>query len=164
VTVAEAHAICPKCGATPAASACPKCGLATDKMAAFARKLDEDVPSVVRAAWDALATAWDDDDRHAAFMRVVVDENAFAWAAQQYREKKPDPRAEKMLARVRKAAEARLVASASARPEPKNVFNSVKLLLGGAVLMVVALLLILQFLKGKQHAEQPAKAPTQKVR
>ena len=47
---------CPKCGATPTEGApnCPKCGLATDKMDAFARKLDADVPSVVRAAWDAL--------------------------------------------------------------------------------------------------------------
>ncbi|MFN0253514.1 MAG: hypothetical protein ACKV2T_41985 [Kofleriaceae bacterium] len=164
MTFAEAHTTCPKCGATPAASACPKCGLATDKMEAFAHKLDEDVPADVRAAWDALAIAWDDDARHAAFMRVVVDGNAFAWAAQQYRAKKPDPRAEMMLARVRKAAEARLVASASARPAPKTVFHSVKLLLGGAVLMVVALLLILQFLKGKQQAEKPVKAPTQKVR
>jgi hypothetical protein len=157
---------CPKCGATPTEVACPKCGLATDKMDAFARTLDADVPSVVRAAWDALDTpaAWDVDDRHVAFMRIVVDENAFAWAAQQYRSKKPDPRAETMLGRVRKAAEARLVASASARPEPKTIFHSVKLLVAGAVLMVIALLLILQFLKGKQHVEQPPKAPTQKVR
>lgn len=155
---------CPKCGATPTETSCPKCGLATDKMDAFARKLDADVPAVVRAAWDALQEAWDSNERHAAFMRIVVDENAFSWAAQQYREKKPDPRAEAMLDRVRRAAEARLVASASAKPEPKSVFHSVKILVGGAVLMVVALLLMLQFLKGKQHAEQPVKAPTQKVR
>lgn len=157
---------CPKCGATPTEGApnCPKCGLATDKMDAFARKLDADVPSVVRAAWDALQGAWDDDERHTAFMRIVVDENAFAWAAQQYREKKPDPRAETMLGRVRKAAEARLAASASAKPEPKTVFHSVKILVGGALLMVIALLLMLQFLKGKQHAEQPVKAPAHKVR
>lgn len=155
---------CPKCGATPTDVACPKCGLATDKMDAFARKLDADVPEAVRAAWDALAAGWDDDDRHAAFMRIVVDENAFAWAAQQYRQKKPDPRAEAMLDRVRRAAEARLVASASAKPEPKSIFHSVKILVGGAVLMVIALLLMLQFLKGKQHAAQPTKAPTHKVR
>lgn len=155
---------CPKCGATPTETACPKCGLATDKMDAFARTLDANVPAAVRAAWDALEPAWDDDARHAAFMRVVVDENAFAWAAQQYRSKKPDPRAETMLGRVRKAAEARLAASASARPEPKTIFHSVKILVGGAVLMVIALLLMLQFLKGKQAAEHPVKAPTQKVR
>lgn len=157
---------CPKCGATPTEVACPKCGLATDKMDAFARKLDADVPAAVRAAWDVLEApeAWDSDERHAAFMRIVVDENAFAWAAQQYRTKKPDPRAETMLARVRKAAEARLVASASARPEPKTIFHSVKILVGGAVVMVIALLLLLHFMRGKQHAEQPVKAPTQKVR
>lgn len=159
---------CPKCGATPAGDSppanCPKCGLATDKMDAFARTLDADVPHVVRAAWDALVSAWDDDDRHAAFMRIVVDETAFAWAAQQYREKKPDVRAIAMLERVRRAAEARLLASASAKPEPKSMFHSVKILVGGAVLMVIALLLMLQFLIGKQHAEQPAKAPAHKVR
>jgi hypothetical protein len=135
-------------------------------MDAFARTLAADVPEVVRAAWDALdaPATWDQDDRHAAFMRIVVDENAFAWAAQQYRARKPDPRAQTMLERVRKAAEARLVASASARPEPKSVFHSVKILIAGAVMMVIALLLILQFLKGKQHAQPPAKAPTHKVR
>ena len=146
------------------ANACPKCGLATDKMDAFARTLAADVPTVVRTAWDAVDAKWEDDERHTAFMRVVVDENAFAWAAQQYRARLPDPRAETMLRRVRKAAEARLVASASARPEPKTVFHSVKILVGGAVLMVIALLLMLQFLKGKQHAEQPVKAPAHKVR
>ena len=146
------------------ANACPKCGLATDKMDAFARTQDSDVPAAVRAAWDALGEAWDDDDRHAAFMRIVVDENAFSWAAQQYRLKTPDPRAETMLARVRKAAEARFVASATVRPEPKTIFHSVKILVGGAMLMVVALLLILQFMKGKQHAAAPVTAPTHKVR
>lgn len=155
---------CPKCGATPSEVACPKCGLAVDKMDAFARTLDEDVPAAVRGSWEALQDQWDEDDRHAAFLRIVVDENAFAWAAQQYRAKKPDPRAETMLVRVRRAAEARLAASASARPEPKTVFHSVKLLVGGAVLMVIALMLILQFIKGKQHAAQPAKAPAHKVR
>lgn len=157
---------CPKCGATPTEVACPKCGLATDKMDAFARKLDADVPTAVRAAWDTLDApdAWDRDERHAAFMRIVVDENAFAWAAQQYRTKMPDPRAETMLARVRKAAEAKLVATASARPEPKTIFHSVKILVAGAAVMVIALLLLLQFVRGKQHAEQPVKAPARKVR
>jgi hypothetical protein len=119
---------------------------------------------VVRAAWDALQDAWDEDDRHTAFLRIVVDENAFAWAAQQYREKKPDARAEAMLERVRRAAEARFAASATAKPEPKTVFHSVKILVGGMLLMVIAGLLILQFLKGKQHATHPARAPAGQVR
>jgi hypothetical protein len=55
-------------------------------------------------------------------------------------------------------------ASATAKPEPKTVFHSVKILVGGMLLMVIAGLLILQFLKGKQHAAHPARAPAGQVR
>lgn len=159
---------CPKCGATPTPTACPTCGLAVDKMEAFARKLDTELPPpAVVAAWEALQQAWDDDARHAAFISIVVDATAFAWAAARYREKKPDPRAEQMLTRVRRAAEARLAASATAPPPPKTIFASVKLLIGGALAMVIALLLILHYIRARQeggHEPPRLPAPTQQVR
>jgi hypothetical protein len=131
-------------------------------MAEFARRRDEAPNAVVKAAWDRLLEGWDDQERHDAFLRVVVDEAAYAWAAARFREKQPDERATTGIDRVRRAAEARLATMATIPPPMKSAsrFGSVKLLLAGAVVMVIALLLALQFLRGRhQRTEQPLGKP-----
>lgn len=121
----DAPATCPKCGApwrpatgAPAAAhdACRQCGLATAKMAAFEAARDADVPAAVREAWHAAAGHWDDPAHHDELFRVVASHGAYAWAASHYRARKDDI-AVRQLERLRRAAEATLLASATARPD-----------------------------------------------
>jgi hypothetical protein len=105
-------------------------------MAAFAARTQV-VPEVLTAAWDRLGEgeAWTDDTRHEALLRLVSQNDAYAWAAQQYRTRAGDPIADRQLARIRKAAEATLFATAAIKrdttPRPYR-----------SLVMVVAMLAI----------------------
>ena len=132
---APAPASCPKCGAPRRGEpACPRCGLSADRMEAYARTREASVPEAVAAAWDRVLEAWDEAERHDALLRLVAQHDAYAWAAAKYREAKraapasPSPFrsypdhaidavADRQLDRMRRAAEATLYASASAREE-----------------------------------------------
>lgn len=132
---APAPASCPKCGAPRRAErACPRCGLSADRMEAFARARDASVPEEVAAAWERVLEAWDDPGRHDALLRLIARHEAYAWAAAKYRDAKraapasPSPFrsypdhavdaiADRQLDRMRRAAEATLYASASARED-----------------------------------------------
>ncbi|HSK00649.1 MAG TPA: hypothetical protein VK932_05385 [Kofleriaceae bacterium] len=132
---ASAPASCPKCGAPRrGARACPRCGLAVDRMEAYARTREAAVPDAVAAAWDRVLEAWDDAGRHDALLRLVAQHDAYAWAAARYREARRaapaspapfrsypdhavDAVADRQLERMRRAAEATLLASASTRED-----------------------------------------------
>ncbi len=102
-------------------------------MEAYARTR-EAVPDAVAAAWDGVLEAWDDAERHAALLRLVAQHDAYAWAAARYRDAKRsapaspapfrsypdhavDAVADRQLERMRRAAEATMLASASTREE-----------------------------------------------
>lgn len=117
--------LCPKCGATrkPDAEACAACGIATSRMAAYAEERDAAVPDEVHAAWKVVQASWADPARHDELLLLVSRHNCYAWAAGRYRDKarsRPhDPIAARQLERLRRAGEATLFATASARPERK---------------------------------------------
>ena len=121
------EASCPKCGTArdTARTHCATCGLAHDKMAAFEKARDE-VPDALGQAWERAVASWDEPARHDELLRLVTQHDAYAWAAARYRERikarGDDTVAQEQLDRVRRAAEATLLANAAARerkaPEP----------------------------------------------
>jgi hypothetical protein len=117
LTPAVAAPVCPKCGATRRgdAAACPACGLASSRMADFTEAHDAAVPEPVRAAWAGVAGAWSDPARHDELLRQVAAHRCYAWAAGRYRTRGGDPIAERQLDRLRRAAEATLLAGATVR-------------------------------------------------
>jgi uncharacterized Zn finger protein (UPF0148 family) len=110
---------CPKCGAPRRgeAAACPACGLAASRMASYTEERDAAVPESVRAAWQRAAEAWSDPARHDELLQQVAAHRCYAWAAAHYRARTGDPVAERQLDRLRRAAEATLLAGATVRPD-----------------------------------------------
>ena len=114
---------CPKCGLRyrAEATACPACGLAVARMAAYAEARDAaalaPVPEVVQAAWARTALDWNDTARHDELLQLVASNNSYAWAAGRYRMRGRDAVAQRQLERLRRAAEAALLASATPRPD-----------------------------------------------
>jgi len=116
----EARDVCPKCGAArTATAACASCGLAVARMAGYADAREAGVPDVVRDAWRRVTEAWSDAARHDELLRVVSLHDSYAWAAGRYRTRRDDI-ATRQLDRLRRAAEATLLASASARPDAQS--------------------------------------------
>ena len=70
----------------------------------------------VTAAWDRVVESWDEPARHEAFLGLVAQHSAYAWAAARYKERAGDPIADGALEKLRKAATAAMFASATARP------------------------------------------------
>jgi len=149
---ATAIASCPKCGAPRGdAAACPKCGLLADKMATFASNLDASVPDVARAAWERVKTQWEEPAAHDELLRLTTLHGCYAWVAARYREVRgeagppfresggtSDSIAERQLDRIRRAAEAAMLTSASPRPDQgTKAYQSAKMLLGLVVLMML---------------------------
>jgi len=77
---------------------------------------DEGIPDAVLAAWKGAVDAWDDPARHEAVIAQVAQYSCFAWAAARYKERAGDPIAERQLDRLRRAATATMLATATARP------------------------------------------------
>jgi hypothetical protein len=111
--------LCPKCGAVQRsdAASCATCGLAAARREAYSDARDAAVPDAVRAAWDHAVEAWAESARHDELLRVVAAHSGYAWAAGRYRTRTGDPIATRQLARLRRAAEATMLASATARPD-----------------------------------------------
>ena len=137
---------CPKCGAAcrGEAIACPACGLAVTVNARPARRAGPNlrhgslrldvcrandaaeardaagpgaVPEAVRAAWTRTVEAWSDPARHDELLQLVATHRAYAWAAGRYRARGDDAIARRQLDRLRRAAEAALLAGATPRPD-----------------------------------------------
>jgi ribosomal protein S27E len=115
--------LCPKCGAglRGEATACPACGLAASRMAAYAEARDApvsvSVPEAVQAAWARTVQDWNAAARHDELLRLVVNNNSYAWAAGRYRTRGRDAVAVRQLDRLRRAAEAAFLAGATPRTE-----------------------------------------------
>jgi ribosomal protein L32 len=166
---APAPASCPKCGAARrGGQACPRCGLSADPAEAYAKVRDAPVPEAVVAAWDRVLEAWDDADRHDALLRLVARHEAYAWAAARYREAKraaPDPDhavdavADRQLDRMRRAALATLLASASAREERgRPPYRAATAILAMLIVAIVAGLIFAAMLQRNEPAGAGARA------
>lgn len=136
---------CPKCGAALAAeaTACPSCGLAAARMAVFSDARDAAVAEPVREAWARAAEAWSEPARHDELFRQVAAHNSYAWAAGRYRTRGRDPIAERQLDRLRRAAEATLLVSATVRPDAAA--RPYRATIGVLAIMVVAIVVGLAY-------------------
>ena len=74
------------------------------------------VPDAVSAAWQSVTDKWDDAGRHEAFIALVAQHSCYAWAAGRYKERAGDVIADKQLDRLRRAATATMMATASSKP------------------------------------------------
>jgi len=116
--VPEERESCPKCGAPrgEAATACPRCGLAVAKMAAFAAR-SEDVPEPLAQAWQRALDDWSTAAHHDELLRLVSQHDAYVWAVARYRSRPDDAMRERQLARLTKATELMMYASAAKQQE-----------------------------------------------
>ena len=119
---------CPKCGTERYVdAACAKCGLEPGRAAAFIAVSPE-----LAAAWTELEAAWDDDKRHDAILARAATEGAYPWLAGKYR-RRGDDVAKKQIARIQRAVEVTLQATATPiKPKSKARF--------AVTIMVLALL------------------------
>jgi hypothetical protein len=93
----------------------------------------------VTCAWERAVDHWDDPVRHDAVFAAVVQHNGFAWAAARYKERAGDAIADAQLERLRKAATATLLATATARDD-RHATPYRKVMVWFAVLVVMLLL------------------------
>ena len=133
---------CPKCMTVRRGEpACPSCGLAADKMASYGGVRDAGIPAAVRTAWDHITAAWDDEARHDALWELVSTSGCQAWAAGRYRaasiERPGDPIAARRLERIRRAAEATLVASATVKRASGAPYRATKGILALLIVLLV---------------------------
>jgi hypothetical protein len=174
-----AFARCPKCGAPRADTACPKCGLLAERMDAFARELDAQAPASVRAAWDEVCDRWEDAAAHDALFSLTAEHKVFAWTAARYREAgahPPDatapyretaearPGATAYLERVRKAAEATMLVSATPRRDERKPYMSSLVVLALLALMIIVGLMLAMFMHGRRNSASPPPAAPAQVR
>lgn len=143
---------CPKChAAVGERAACPGCGLAAERMAGFSASRAAEIPEEVRAAWHAALAGWEVQARHDAFVQAVAASGSFAWAAGQYqdeRRRRPgDAVATRQLERVRRTAEAAMLASAAVRQDQKTPYRSATAILVMLVVVLVAGALYATFMR-----------------
>lgn len=132
---------CPKCQtAVGRRSACPACGLSAERMPTFAAAREAASPALA-AAWQAVLDGWTEQARHDAFVQAAAAARAFAFAAGKYQEaaraRPDDAIAPRQLLRVRRTAEAAMLASAQVRHVEPTPYRSATAIL---VLLVVALI------------------------
>lgn len=134
-------------------------------MAAFVQARDEDVPASLRTAWENVEAAWDKPAAHEAVLELTVHHAAFAWTAARYRDAKATfgASAEQHLARIRKSAEATLLASATAaRDNQPKPYKSTLWVLGLAVLLILLGLMYAVYVRAKnESAARPVSPPSQ---
>lgn len=164
-----APAMCPKCGAPrsadPAVIACPRCGLGVATMEAYARDRDARVAAPVQAAWERVAAAWDDPALHPALhdelFRLTTLHACHAWTAARYRtewQARGGTGLDPHLERMRKAAEATLLTTATARPEAATPYRSARLTL--IVLVVLVMIGTAVFLGVQARSNSPGGRPS----
>lgn len=164
---------CPKCHAVVAErAACPGCGLAAARMASWVAERAAAIPAELRASWGRVVESWQDQPRHDAFVQAAVNAGAYAWAAGQYQDalrQRPAaagaadpiaPIARRQLERVRRTAEAAMLASAAVRQEQKAPYRSATTILVMLVVVLVAGALYATFMR---ETRNPAAGPAMPV-
>lgn len=156
---------CPKCHAVVGErAACPGCGLAAARMAGFSAARAASIPAELRASWKRATDSWQDQARHDAFVQVAVNAGAYAWAAGQYqdvrRQRPDDAIARRQLERVRRTAEAAMLASAAVRQEQKTPYRSATAIL---VMLVVVLMAGALYATFMRETRTPATGPAMPV-
>jgi hypothetical protein len=129
-----------------------------------ATTLDGSVPDPVKAAWQQAVDGWDDAARHDALFQLAAQHNCYAWVASRYRgilrDRPGDAVAERELARLRKATEAVLMASASLRPDKATTPYRNTIAVLGLLVVVIAMGLVYALVFYEGHSDTPAPATT----
>jgi hypothetical protein len=132
-------------------------------MAAFRDARDAAVAEPVRDAWQRATAAWHDDARHDEVFQRAAGHNAYAWAAGRYRTRGKDPIAVRQLDRLRRAAEATLLAGATVRADATSKpYRATAGVLVALVIVVAAGLVYALVARDRQHAMRahaPVAAP-----
>ncbi len=152
---------CPKCHAVVAEhEACPGCGLAAARMAGWVAARAAAIPAELHASWTRVTESWQDQPRHDAFVQEAVTLGAYAWAAGQYqdvrRQRPDDAMARRQLERVRRTAEAAMLASAAVRQEQKAPYRSATAILVMLVVVLMAGALYATFMRETRTPAGPA--------
>jgi uncharacterized Zn finger protein (UPF0148 family) len=153
--------LCPKCGAVRGeAVACPGCGLAVARMAEYTEARDAAVPEPLRDAWTRATEGWTDAAPHDELLRLVAANNCYAWAAGRYRTRARDAVAQRQLERLRRAAEAALFASATARPDATaKPYRSTRSVLVILIVTIAAGLLYATVIRDRAPASSATSTP-----
>lgn len=164
-TLAAKAPECPKCGAAQrtGAKACASCGLATERMATWKSERDLAVPAEVKAAWEAVLEAWTSDATHDALFNLIAARGEYGWAAGRYREQARervgDRVAPKQMDRIRRAIEATMVVSATARDRPAaSPYKNTAMLLA-VLIIVLAVGMAYMFIKSRRSAPDDPPPP-----
>jgi hypothetical protein len=102
-----------------------------------------EVPQVLDDAWQRALAAWDDSALHDKLLHLAGDHDGYAWLAARYRERvkanAEDAVAKARLERLQKATVARLMATATQRPdvEPKS-YRATIAMLGILIIAILA--------------------------
>ncbi len=114
----------------------------------------------VRTAWQRVTETWVDSVKHDDFFKATVKHNCFAWAAARYREKGDDPIAKEQLERLRKAALAAMMVTATARQaKEKTPYRSTLVVL---VCLLVAMVVVMFVTKYIHDNHTPVTKPTRR--
>jgi len=101
----------------------------------------------VENAWRGITEHWEEGDRHQAFLALVAQHNCFAWAAARYKERAGDAIADAQLDKLRRAAMATMLATATAHKRPeKTPYRSTMVVLISLVLLAVFGLICLKLI------------------
>ena len=111
-----------------------------------------EVPAEVVAAWARITASWEDQAQHDALIGLVAQHGCFAWAAARYRERVDDPIAKRQQERLRKAATATMLATATVRTGPEEQPYR-------ATILVFVVLLVALAAGGLYALHQQAQAP-----
>ena len=120
---------------------------------------DGAIPEPVRAAWQSVSAGWDEPKRHEAFLGLVAQYNCFAWAAARYKERGDDPIANAQLDKLRNAATATMLATATAKSKSdgKPYQATIVLFVGLLIFAVLGMMYALHL------REQPSAPPPKAV-
>ena len=151
--------LCPKCSAPRRkdAQACVSCGLEVARWAAFSDARDAAVPSVVRDAWARATEAWTTPAPHDELLQLAAAHNSYAWAAGRYRTRR-DSVSTRQLERLQRAAEATLLAGATARADTNAApYRATRGVL--AFLIIAVLVGVVYAVAIRDHTRGPVATP-----
>lgn len=154
--------LCPKCGAPRRGelAACAGCGLAVDRMTAFTEAREAAVPEVVRQAWLRATARWHEPAVHDELLQLAAAHNCYAWVAGRYRTRGTDAVAQRQLERLRRTAEATLLASASARQDATaRPYRATRSVLAILIVAVLVGLLYAMVIRDRPRAPRTPSSP-----
>jgi len=109
----------------------------------------------VHGAWLRVTETWADSAKHEELFKLALADNCLAWVAARYRERGDDPIAKEQLQRLRKAALAAMMVTATERQAREQTpYRSSFIILGCLLVAMLVALFVTKFI----HDNQPPPA------